>query len=246
MKEYTDELYDNLNYNYSRMVDVNNEFICYINEFISVPRESIKIKINNDEYIVFKAKAKKEDKNDRTYRDIVINKIQTDSNQIDNTIKKVYQNRNGEYYYSYDKQSDRYVCSFDELMWKSPVYYKENVNKEIYESVLTEGLKVYNYSEYFNSIFFNTISNVDEEGKVYFEECKIWQKDNIYLLKEDAVKAYNKRNDSLKESLLYDNYWLSRLRSYLIFDEKMSMKEKEILADIIIRVDRNSIKLMEC
>jgi len=182
--KYIPEQYENLRNDYSRMVNINNEFMFYINEFLSLSNELPRIKINDIEYMCLKAMPKKQDKENRTYRNIVINKLNIDKEQTDNTIKKIYQDINNKYYYSYEKQNDKYICSFDELMWKTPTYYKENVNKGIDEPVLTKGLKIFNYSERFHDVFFNIISKVDEDGKIYFEDYKIWAKNNIIYLEK--------------------------------------------------------------
>jgi len=236
------EQYENLRNNYTRIVNMNNEFMFYINEFLSLSNELPRIKINNIEYMCLKAMPKREDKEKRTYRNIVVNKLNIDKDQTNNSIKKVYQNIDNKYYYSYEKQNDKYICSFDELMWKTLAYYKENINKNIDEPVLAVGLKVFNYSERFHDVFFNIISKVDEDGKIYFENCRLWLKDNIYLFREDAMKYYKKIDCELENDLLKNNNWVLRIREFLVSNKKFYKKEKDVLIDILARVDQDNIK----
>jgi len=56
------------------------------------------------------------------------------------------------------------------------------------------------------------------------------------------MNAMEKINNELEDDLLKNNYWVSRLRAIFAFNEKVYKKEKEVLIDILAKVDLNSIK----
>ena len=236
MEQYTQQEYKDLKQFYSCVVDVHNKFICYINEHITITKEYPRIEIDNKEYMVIKARGRKQDKDKRYYHDIIVVEINYD------TDKKIYKNTDDKYYYSYEPQLDEYICTYNEIMWKYPSYYLEHLNDDINMPVLNIGMKVYNYSDYFNCIFLNTISKI-EDGKIYFEEnSKIYAKESrVFLTKQSAEECGKNTYDYEKKMYLHNNYWIDKL-IYRIDDLKMP--DKKIFIDILRNIDKDSIKIL--
>jgi hypothetical protein len=228
--------------NYSYIIDSNNNFIGYINEFISV-KVGGTLALIGDEKVIFKqAKTRKTDKQGRSCRPIIT--IYADRQIENNDIKKVYRNSNGNYFYSFDKEQDEYICSFDELQ----LGYGE-IQKREYEKtdnmVLVSGLQVWVYSERWDDIFLNTIEKV-ECNQVYTREYKkAIPVKYIFLTKQQADDFNKNYKTNVYNSLLRNNEWLWMAKAYIGGNVKINRCQKRSLLEIMDKIDKSTVTFKE-
>lgn len=94
--------FEKLSDNYSYIIDSNNNFIGYIDDFISVKVGGTSDLIDDEKVIFKQAKTRKTDNKARSYRPIIT--IYVDNQIKSNDIKKVYRDGNGNYYYSFNAE----------------------------------------------------------------------------------------------------------------------------------------------
>lgn len=150
--------------------------------------------------------------------------------------KKVYKNKDGNYYYSFNKEDDEYICLFDELQLGYGDFQKRELEKTD-NMVLVRGLQVWVYSERWNDIFLNTIEKV-ECTQIYTREYKkaIPVKYVFLTLVQAEEFKKNYKNDTYN-SLLENNGWLWKVKGYLQGYEKLNRCEKRTIIEIIDEID---------
>lgn len=228
------EDYEILSNDYSCIIDNNNKLLGYIDEFISVKVGGTRASINNKEVIFTKAKTRKIDNRGRSYRPIIT--IYLEKHMEDDKTKKVYKNKDGNYYYSFNKEDDEYICLFDELQLGYGNFQKRELEKTD-NMVLVRGLQVWVYSERWNDIFLNTIEKV-ECTQIYTREYKkaIPVKYVFLTLVQAEEFKKNYKNDTYN-SLLENNGWLWKVKGYLQGYEKLNRCEKRTIIEIIDEID---------
>lgn len=224
--------------NYSYIIDSKNNFIGYIDEFISVKVGGTLALLGEDNVIFKQAKTRKTDSQGRSYRPIIT--IYTDKQLEDDSIKKVYRDYNGNYYYSYNKEENPYVCSFDELQFGYGELQKRELEKND-NMVLVSGLKVWAYSERWDDIFLNTIEKV-ECTQIYTREYKKAIPVNyIFLTKKQADDFKNNYKNNVYEYLLLQNEWLWKAKHYIAGNIKLNRCEKRALLKIMDDIDKSTV-----
>jgi len=228
--------------NYSYIIDSKNNFIGYINEFISVKVGGTSALIGEDKVIFKQAKTRKTDSQGRSYRPIII--IYVDKQIKDDNIKKVYRDYNGNYYYSYNEEENPYVCSFDELQLGYGKLQKRELEKTD-NMVLVIGLQVWVYSERWDDIFLNTIEKV-ECTQIYTREYKkAIPVKYIFLTKQQADEFNKDYKIKVYNSLLNDNEWLWTAEAYIRGSIKINRCEKRSLLKIMDKIDKSTITFKE-
>lgn len=223
---------ENLKDDYSCLTMVSGEVIGYIDSFISIPVGGCKVSVNNE--IMFLKKAKRmRDKENRSYRVIVTVPINRNENS-----KNVYLNGKRGYYYSFKKEEDEYICQFDELQWKYVRAEEFNRNADITEDtdVLAKDLRVWVYSEYYNDIFYNTITSVGNDVVYVDEFKKAIPKHLVFLTKERAENCKRRKVEYLKK----DYNWLREIRSSLYGNVKLKGARKQMVIDAMENFLRNN------
>ena len=205
--------------NYSCLVLNDGSIFGYVNSFLSVPNGGKRIYVNNEPIFLKKAYNTQLSKIGR-YRKILVVPLKDNSDK-----KKVYKNKNGEYYYSYKEENDEYICLFEELIWK---YKKtqELMEEDYGEKVLTKDLKVWVYSDYFLDFFYNTISSVQNDSVMVLEFDSPIPKRNVYLTKYEAdLKCKNEILNMEK-----DFNWLHTLQQSLDNGINLTSMKKSIIS----------------
>lgn len=233
---------DKLVDNYSYIIDSNNNFIGYINEFISVKVGGTLALLDGEKVIFKQAKTRKTDKRGRSYRPIIT--IYIDKQCKDDNIKKVYRNSNGNYFYSFNKEQDEYICSFDELQ----LGYGE-LQKREYEKtdnmVLVSGLQVWVYSERWDDIFLNTIERV-ECNQIYTREYKkAIPVKYVFLTKQQADNFNDNYKANVYNSLSRNNDWFWMAEAYIRGSIKINRCQKRCLLEIMDKIDKSTLTFQE-
>lgn len=228
--------------NYSYIIDGSNNFIGYINEFISVKVGGTSALINNEKVIFKQAKTRKTDKQGRSYRPIIT--IYSDKLIENNNIKKVYRNSNGNYFYSFNKEQDEYICSFDELQLGYGEFQKQEYEKTD-NMVLVSGLQVWVYSERWDDIFLNTIDKV-ECNQVYTREYKkAIPVKYVFLTKQQADNFNDNYKTNVYDSLLRNNEWFWMAEAYIRGSIKINRCQKRCLLEIMDKIDKSTLTFQE-
>jgi hypothetical protein len=226
--------YEILSNDYYCIIDNNNNLLGYIDEFISVKVGGTRVSINNEKVMLKKAKARKTDDKGRSYRPIIT--IYLEKQIEDSETKKVYKNNEGNYYYSFNKEDDEYICLFDELQFKYVEIQKRECEKSD-NQVLVSRLQVWIYSERWNDIFLNTIDRIECKQIYTREYKKAIPVKYVFLTLIQAEEFKKNYKKDTYNSLLENNEWLWKVKGFLQGYTKLNRCEKRTIIDIIEDID---------